>query len=109
MENIYNQHRSSYIYNNGQNKFDNLYRKVSESGKLAQLQGYSVQGGMIPSAGDFLIVATSLPGAFFGFNTEAKKMGALIALKIWDETVNRVYGIASTHEIHSKAMSIAGS
>ena len=106
MESIYNQHRSSYIYNNGQDKFDNLYKKISESKTLAQLQEQSIHSGIIPSAGDFLIVASTLSL----FNTaERTRMGFLIALKIWDETVNRVYGIASPQEIHSKAMSIAGS
>ena len=106
MENIYNQHKELFIARNGQNKFDTLYRKISNSKLLAQLEGQSIHGGITPSAGDFLIIATSSFTSFFGFNTESKRMGALIALKIWDKVVNQVYRIASSYDIQQRAIKI---
>ena len=106
MENIYNQQKAFFIARNGQERFDKLYRKISESKTLSRLEGMSIHGGTPPNANDFSVVATSSSSTFFGFSSDSKIMGALIALKIWDEKINRVYGFASQYVIDGIAMNI---
>jgi hypothetical protein len=106
MEHVYNQQKARFIARNGQDRFDKLYRKISDSKTLAQLEGMSIHGGASPNANDFSVVATSNSMTFWGFSSESKIMGALIALKIWNEKINRVHSIASPFEISNIAMNI---
>ena len=80
-----------------------------ESKLLAQLEGQSIHGGIRPSAGDFLVIATSTFASLFGFNSESKKMGALIALKVWDEAVNQTCGMANPYALQLCAVKIINS
>ena len=106
MENTYNQRKSLYIHRNGQEKFDKLYSKVLNSNILARLEGMSIHGGIAPSAKDFCLIATHIPTILMRFDQDTNIMCALIALKIWDEKINRVYQMADAYEISAKAMNI---
>ncbi|WP_342987558.1 hypothetical protein [Phocaeicola dorei] len=46
------------------------------------------------------------PNTLFGFKQLLTKMGALIALKIWHETVNYEYSIATDIALYKTAQNI---
>ncbi|WP_347296965.1 hypothetical protein, partial [uncultured Bacteroides sp.] len=95
----YIQKQNAFIEKKGRNKYDTLYKKISSSSILAKLEGMSIHGGQAPGAEDFSMVATSNWSLFFKFDQMTTTMGALIALKIWNEKVNLRYGMADDYKL----------
>lgn len=95
----YIQKQNTFISEKGRNKYDTLYQKVLSSSVLAKLEGMSIHGGQAPGAEDFSMVATSNWSLFFKFDQMTTAMGALIALKIWNEKVNLRYGMADDYKL----------
>mgnify|MGYP005976339049 FL=1 len=95
----YIQKQNAFINEKGRNKYDKLYQKVLSSSILAKLEGMSIHGGQVPGAEDFSMVATSNWSVFFKFDQMTTTMGALIALKVWNEKVNIRYGMADDYKL----------
>ena len=95
----YIQKQNAFINEKGRNKYDKLYQKVLSSSILAKLEGMSIHGGQAPGAEDFSMVATSNWSVFFKFDQMTTTMGALIALKVWNEKVNIRYGMADDYKL----------
>ena len=95
----YIQKQNAFINEKGRNKYDKLYQKVLSSSILAKLEGMSIHGGQAPGAEDFSMVATSNWSVFFKFDQMTTTMGALIALKVWNEKVNIRYGMADDYNL----------
>ena len=89
----YIQKQNAFINEKGRNKYDKLYQKVLSSSILAKLEGMSIH------AEDFSMVATSNWSVFFKFDQMTTTMGALIALKVWNEKVNIRYGMADDYKL----------
>ena len=64
-----------------------------------EAKGMSIHGGQAPGAEDFSMVATSNWSVFFKFDQMTTTMGALIALKVWNEKVNIRYGMADDYKL----------
>lgn len=106
LEQLFDNQKAMFISQKGVDKYSNLYSKISNCNKLAQLEGMSIHGGRAPQAQDFSMVATSNWSIFFKFDPITTIMGALIALKIWNEAVNQRYNMASDYEIYNTAIGI---
>jgi len=95
----YIQKQNAFIEKKGRDKYDTLYKKISSSSILAKLEGMSIHGGQAPGADDFSMVATSNWTVFFKFDQMTTTMGALIALKVWNEKVNIKYGMVDDYKL----------
>lgn len=103
----YREKQNSFIHEKGRNKYDILYQKVLDSSILAKLEGMSIHGGQAPSAKDFCVLATNIWYISIKFDQKTNEMGALIALKIWNEKINSMYNMASDYEMYTKALNIS--
>ena len=97
--------KKEFIYQRGEMQYGNLYDKIRESSSLKDLCKLSIQGGVIPNAVDFKMVAM-MSNTLFGFRKLLTRVAALIALKIWHETVNSEYNIASDATLYNTAQNI---
>lgn len=104
-DDFFKRHQNEFIYQKGRKQYDDLYDKIRKASKLKELCRMSIQYGVAPNAEDFKIVAM-FGSTWFGFNQKLTRMGALIALKIWDETVNMEKQLASDIALYNKAQSI---
>lgn len=97
--------KNEFVYQRGEMQYDNLYDKIKKTSNLKILCELSKLRGVAPNAADFKIVAMT-PNTLFGFKQLLTKMGALIALKIWHETVNYEYSIATDIALYKTAQNI---
>lgn len=101
-ENIYSSYKSHYISNNGSNKFERIYKEIIESKKVKETFEESARRKISLSGTDFFGLVFLLSYFVFAKN-ETRAMGSLVALKIWNESVNRNYMIANKNEVDYKA------
>lgn len=104
-DDLFKRYQNEFIYQKGRAQYDNLYDKIRASSKLSELCRMSMQYGLAPNAEDFKIAAM-VGSTWFGFNQKSTKMGALIALKIWDESTNFNKQLANDITLYNKAQSI---
>ena len=83
--------KSRYISHKGQNSFDKLYRKISESDTLNELCGLSAKNRTALTSQDYIYKASLMPSIYFTFDNAKSAMAALIMLEIWNERINSVY------------------
>jgi len=107
MEDIFEQTKWRYINSKGLDKYERLYRKIQGSNALVKLSGLSVQKGMPPTAQDFLYVISLMPSIYFTMSNAESSMGALIALKLYNENVNSAYHMISDYQLADIARRIA--
>lgn len=107
MQTIYNLHKSRYIAIYGVEKFDTLYKKVNNSKQLFEITGYTINTGLPPTSLDFLNNICLMPYLIFKFHINHTVMASLIALKIWDTTVNTNQQTVSEERLKSMAEMIA--
>lgn len=105
LEEVIDGFSNEYIRHNGVEKFKKVYDKVCNSNKLAELYGKSLQLELAPTAHDFLTTLNTTP--YFIFSSQYTcASGALFAIKLWDEKVNRLYHFNSSLELRNKAITI---
>ncbi|UBD69840.1 hypothetical protein NXV86_27560 [Bacteroides sp. BFG-257] len=105
LEEIIDGFSNEYIRHNGVEKFKKVYDKVSNSNKLAELDGRSLRLRLAPTAHDFLTALHTIP--YFIFSSQYTcALGALFAIKLWDEKVNRRYQLNSSLELRNKAIAV---
>lgn len=105
LEEIIDGFSNEYIRHNGVDKFKKVYDKVNSSNKLAELDGKSLRLRQAPTAHDFLTTINTMP--YFIFSSQYTcALGALFAIKLWDERINRLYNFNSSLELRNKAIAI---
>lgn len=95
---IYNSFKSHYIANNGSKKFDRVYQEINNSNKVKEAFLESARRQISLTGSEYFGLVFLLPYFVFAKN-ETRAMGALVALKLWDESVNRKYAIANKKEV----------
>ena len=70
---------------------------------LAKLCGLSIAQKRNPTAADFRVMTSNL---FLFAGMEKITLAAIIALRLWDERVNKVYGFTSPQQIDMLARQI---
>lgn len=96
---------NEYIRHNGVDKFKKVYDKVSNSNKLAELDGRSLRLQVAPTSHDFLSTINSMP--YFMFSSQyTVALGTLFAIKLWNEKINRLYHFNTSVELRYKALSV---
>jgi hypothetical protein len=95
--------RAYYISQNGALKYETLYNKVASSGKFSRLFGESMQ--MVPTVKDFIYTIAPMP-YFLIAKVETRALGVLIAIRLWDERVNKAYRMVPPMELDRKVQSV---
>lgn len=101
--------KERYIRYKGIGKYNELYRKVSESKEIEAVCDFTIKTGIAPTAKDFINQATLMRSLLFNFNQATTSMAALILLKLWDERINRTYKLYDAFTIDTIAGRIRGS
>jgi hypothetical protein len=97
--------RSYYISQNGLDKYEILYNKIATSDKFSRLFGESIRMRIVPSAKDFICTIMSI--SFFLFaKDETRALGAIIAIRLWDERINKVYEMTTSQELDKKTYAV---
>lgn len=105
LEEIIDGFSNEYINHNGVDKFKKVYDKISSSNRLAELDGKSLRLHIAPTAHDFLSTINSV--TYFIFSSQPTvALGALFAIKLWDEKVNRLYHFNTPIELRDKAIAV---
>lgn len=107
MESIYIRNRTRYVQLFGSDRFNILYKKVSESKAIEKLIGATVTRGLPPTATDFLGSANTILYVMSKFSIATSIMAALIELKVWNENVNMHYQLMSENHLTTIAESIS--
>lgn len=102
---IYSSFKSHYIANNGSNKFEKIHREIIESKKVREAFEESARRQISISGTDIFGLIFLLPYFIIAKN-ETRAMGALVALKFWNESVNRNYTIADKDSVYHKVQVI---
>jgi len=97
--------RSYYIRTNGTDKYETLFNKVSSSGKFSQLYGESIRMRIVPTVKDYIYTIVQIPYFIFA-KSETRALGVIIAIRLWDERVNRAFDLATKQELDQKTQSI---
>lgn len=97
--------RTYYVSKYGTGKYETLYNKVANSDKFSRLFGESIRMQVVPTARDFINTIAVIPYFLFA-KGETRALGLIIAIRLWDERVNKVYGFANTYELNHKMESI---
>ena len=103
----FNQSKRRFIEKFGNERFEKLSQKVSESNALIKLTGLTVNKGLPPTATDFLLAANSIFYVSTKFDIAVSVMAALLMMKIWDEKVNSLYQLVSSQHLNVIADGIA--
>ena len=90
----YSNYLEYYKYHYGQSKIDEVKRKIQNSNTVKKLFEESrIRRGVLTGK-DYVIAMNSI--TYFMFSKkETIILGALIALKLWNETINSFYYLAS--------------
>lgn len=100
----YEAYKDHYIYTYGKMKFDKTYDVIMNSNKIMSMFRDSFREGIIPTAKDVLLVIHSI-GYFIMAKNETRGLGAIIALKYWNENYNKRYGLIESFEMDDKIKS----
>lgn len=103
---LYNIAVNNYTKYKGSNAYAKLYDKISKSRALSDLCGQSILRRFAPTEADFTYYATLMPSIYITFDNTVSAMAALIMLKIWNEQVNKTYGLCSDLQVFCMANSI---
>ena len=90
----YSNYLEYYKYHYGQSKIDEVKRKIQNSNTVKKLfEESSIRRGVLTGK-DYVIAMNSI--TYFMFSKkETIILGALIALRLWNETINSFYYLAS--------------
>ncbi|MDH6535298.1 hypothetical protein D0T51_09005 [Parabacteroides sp. 52] len=105
LENTCQSYSEYFISKHGIDKFNKVSEKVLISNKLAELHGISIQISGTPTARDFLSAIKSIP-YFMLAGTDTTILACLLAIKQWDEKVNKVYHFAQPYALDNKVQSL---
>lgn len=97
--------RSYYISKYGIDKYETLFNKVASSDKFSRLFGESIRMRIVPTVKDYIYTIAPIPYFLFA-KGETRALGILIAIRFWDERVNKAYGLASPQELDRKTISV---
>lgn len=97
--------RTYYVSKYGAEKYETLYNKVANSNKFSRLFGESIRMRVVPTARDFINTIAVIPYFLFA-KGETRALGLIIAIRLWDERVNKVYSLASAEELDHKTRSV---
>jgi hypothetical protein len=97
--------RTYYASKYGVEKYESLYNKVANSDKYSRLFGESIRMRIVPTAKDFIYTIAPIPYFLFA-KGETRALGVVIAIRLWDERVNKVYSLATTQELDNKTRSV---
>ena len=101
----YSNYLEYYKYHYGQSKMDEVKRKIQNSNTVKKLFEESrIRRGVLTGK-DYVIAMNSI--TYFMFSKkETIILGALIALKLWNETINSFYYLASEDRLAQIAYKI---
>lgn len=105
LENTFKAFRAYYTSQYGVDKYETLFNKVSTSVKLSQLFGESIRMRITPSVKDYIITMATSPFFIFA-KSETRALGVIIAIRLWDERVNKAFGLANQAELDQKTRSV---
>jgi hypothetical protein len=105
LEATFKDFRAYYIMQNGTEKYESLYNKVASSDKFSRLFGESLRMQVAPTVKDFIYTIALMPYFLFA-KGETRALGVLIAIRLWDERVNKVYGMITETELDRKVQSV---
>jgi len=105
LENAYNAFKSYFIAENGSNKFEQVYSEIATSTKFKELCQYSIQNKSGLSGTEFFGLVFYLRYFIFAKN-ETRALGALVALKLWNDNVNKIYNFADKKSVNYKIETI---
>jgi len=97
--------RSYYIRKNGTDKYDTLFIKISSSAKFSRLFGESIRMQIVPTVKDYIYTTAQIPYFLFA-KGETRALGVIIAIRFWDERVNKAYNLATSQELDRKMQSV---
>jgi hypothetical protein len=97
--------RSYYISQNGPAKYEILYNKVASSDKFSRLFGESIRMHIVPTVKDFICTIALIPYFLFA-KDETRALGILIALRLWDERINKIYEMTTSQELDKKTYAV---
>ena len=103
LEDIYLRFYCYYKEKTNDSECRRLHQKVADSNGLAKLCGLSIAQKRNPTAADFRVMTSNL---FLFAGLEKITLAAIIALRLWDERVNKVYGFTSPQQIDMLARQI---
>lgn len=102
---FYDRYENYFIKKYGVTKFQKIEEKILSSKSLVKLHNESIKDKEAPTQADF--GATIHQISYFIFaGGETIAMAQLIAIKDWDEKVNRAYGLSSASGLLHKAESV---
>ncbi len=87
-----------YMEKTSEADYRKLHNKVVQSNGLAKLCGLSIAQQRYPTATDFRVITSNL---FLLGSMEKITLAAIIALKTWNEQVNKVYEIIPQYHVDS--------
>jgi len=100
----YEAYKEHYIYSYGKKKYDKTYDVIMNSNKMNKMFRDSFSTGVIPTARDILIEIHSI-GYFIMAKNVTRGLGAIIALKYWNDNYNKRYGLIEPFEMDDKIKS----
>lgn len=101
LEPTYQAFKSYYVAKYGSNKFEKLYDSVANSDRIRNLFRITVTERIAPSGTDFISMILELRYFIIAKN-ETRAMGAVVALRFWNEQVNHVHHFATPEQIDQK-------
>ena len=105
LEQTFQTFRTYYVSKYGIEKYEALYNKIAISDKFSRLFGESIRLGFVPTAKDFIYTIAPMPYFLFA-RGETRALGVIIAIRLWDERVNKVYELANQIELDHKTQSV---
>lgn len=102
---MFAEYRSYYINKNGISKYNKVHDNIQKSNKVSMLDGVSIRMKQAPTAKDYLNTLNTIPYFMFSGN-ETCALGAIIAIKLWNERVNQTYCFATNAELSHKVESV---
>lgn len=105
IEETFQTFRSYYVSKYGIDKYETLYYKVASSDRFSRLFGESIRMRIVPTVKDYIYTIALIPYFLFA-KGETRALGVLIAIRLWDERVNKAYGLATAHELDRKTQSV---
>ncbi|RZK76907.1 MAG: hypothetical protein EOO85_10150 [Pedobacter sp.] len=101
-EQLFSKHKDHYVYLNGMAKFETIKSKVITSPKIALLNSSSVDRRISPTVKDLGMHISSI-GYFMLCKSETSAIAEFIALKNWNDKVNKLYTLSTEVEVLHKA------
>lgn len=105
LESTFRVFRAYYISKYGNEKYEALFNKVATSDKFSRLFGESIRMRIVPTVKDYISTIATIPYFLFA-KDETRALGVLIALRLWDERINKVYEMTTVSELDKKTYSV---